>query len=664
MMTLTTALNSFYRHLKKRKVKEDVPHTAARATAATPTPAARGKEGNPEVLHKERSGRGLLRELVSFTPRHYLVVLFIVTLFFATLSNLALWRHVYHIVANSEQLSPWFVLSAPLTVFLLLYAIFILLFSWRYVLKPACVMLFLSCAPATYTALNYGIIFDGNMLTNIMETHPAEALSYLSPSLAGTFLILGVLPSLLLLRVRIRYPRFVISQLQRAGVLSVVLITAGTLVFGFYQQYSYLGRNNKNLNKEILPVSYLYSMGYFIKQRYFEKEQPYVSLGDDARIASTGHRPKLVFLVLGETARAGNFSALGYHRPTNQYTDLEKVFTFADVTSCGTATSYSVPCMFSNLRRENYAPELAVNREGLLDVLKRAGISVTWLDNDAGCKGVCDRVRSMQISPTDSAQCDGSTCRDEIFLNYARDLSKNVTRDSLIAFHLIGSHGPRYYERYPDTFRKFIPDCNRPDVENCTLEEIVNAYDNTLAYTDYVLYQLIEILEEHRSTNDVALLYISDHGESLGENNIFLHAAPYDIAPREQTHVPLQLWLPSSYASTLGVDRACLRERAAKGSFSHDNFFHTVLSLMQVSTPEYVSDLDILATCPMSRDGRLAMHAKAAPFAGAGSEHSADSTALKRASPGQDSATKDKAPVFNTAELNPASENLRGTPMS
>lgn len=629
----------------------------------------RGHSGND--AHSDTTTRtphprqGFVKELTTFTAHHYLVVLFIITLFFATVSNLALWRHVYHIVVNSGELSAWFVLSAPVAIFLLMYAIFILLFSWRYVLKPACVLLFLTCAPATYTALNYGIIFDGNMLTNVMETHPAEALSYLSPSLAGAFLILGVLPSLLLLKVRVQYPRFAVSQLQRAGVLCVVLLTAGALVFGFYQQYSFLGRNNKNLNKEILPVSYLYSMGNYVKQRYFDEEQPYVALGEGAALASTGNKPKLVFLVLGETARAKNFSALGYHRPTNQYTDREKVLTFADVTSCGTATSYSVPCMFSNLTRKEYAPELAVNREGLLDVLKKAGVNVTWLDNDAGCKGVCDRVRSMQISPTDSQQCDGSTCRDEIFLSYARYLSMNVTEDTLIAFHFIGSHGPLYYERYPESFRQFIPDCNRPDVENCSVEEIVNAYDNTLAYTDYVLYQLIEILEAHRDTNDVAPLYISDHGESLGENNIFLHAAPYEIAPREQTHVPLQLWLPSSYAATLGVDKGCLSAAAKNEAFSHDNFFHTVLSLMQVRAPEYEEKLDIFATCPLSRDGRLAMHQKTTleenlPDAGKAPNDTGELSLKDRA----ETETADGTLTFDTAELTPASQSLRGAPMS
>ena len=183
-------------------------------------------------------------------------------------------------------------------------------------------------------------------------------------------------------------------------------------------------------------------------------------------------------------------------------------------------------------------------------------------------------------------------------MRYAKELAQDIKQDTVIAFHLIGSHGPRYYERYPQHMRTFTPDCRRPDVENCSLEEVVNSYDNSIRYTDYVIFSLIEeVLEQHMDEVDPMLLYVSDHGESLGENGIFLHAAPYEIAPQEQIKVPLQLWLPKTTAQSLTLSKPCLIKKADRGGFSHDNLFHTVLGLMQVKTAEYRPALDITFSC-------------------------------------------------------------------
>ena len=230
---------------------------------------------------------------------------------------------------------------------------------------------------------------------------------------------------------------------------------------------------------------------------------------------------------------------------------------------------------------------------------KKAGIDVTWYENDGGCKGVCKNIKTIEIQADESRElCTNGTCKDEVFLKYAQDITQNVHKDTVVVFHLIGSHGPKYYERYPKSFKKFTPDCNRADVENCSLEEVKNAYDNTVLYTDYVLYSLIhEVLEKNMDKYDPLLLYISDHGESLGENGLFLHGTPYMIAPEYQTTIPMQIWMPQQTASDLSLDVKCLRENTAGRDLSHDNLFHTVLGLLQVQTEVYKSDLDVMKMC-------------------------------------------------------------------
>lgn len=235
-----------------------------------------------------------------------------------------------------------------------------------------------------------------------------------------------------------------------------------------------------------------------------------------------------------------------------------------------------------------------------MDVLNRAGVDTIWIDNDGGCKGQCDRIKNITINPKqERKECYNGNCYDEIMLDYAKEFAKKATTDTIIVFHLIGSHGPKYYERYPNNFKIYTLDCNRADVENCTLDEVKNAYDNTILYTDFINYELINILENNMKKFRTALLYISDHGESLGENGLFLHGTPYAIAPSYQTHVPMQLWMPKITSTALALNRTCLRKIALNRSFSHDNLYHSLLGLMEVKTSEYQAGLDIFAQCKL-----------------------------------------------------------------
>jgi lipid A ethanolaminephosphotransferase len=176
--------------------------------------------------------------------------------------------------------------------------------------------------------------------------------------------------------------------------------------------------------------------------------------------------------------------------------------------------------------------------------------------------------------------------------------------DQVIVLHQIGNHGPAYYARYPVSFRRYTPVCETSDLDRCSREQIVNAYDNALLYTDDLLARTIALLGE-LSERDVALIYLSDHGESLGEHGLFLHGVPYAIAPDTQMHVPLLVWLSPRFAATRGVDIGCLRQRSGD-AVSHDNLFHSVLGLMQVDTPEYDATLDLFAPCEAASAARLA----------------------------------------------------------
>jgi lipid A ethanolaminephosphotransferase len=210
------------------------------------------------------------------------------------------------------------------------------------------------------------------------------------------------------------------------------------------------------------------------------------------------------------------------------------------MTSIGTSTSISVPGIFSS-RGKDYDVNFSNHEENLLDIMKQVGFDILWLENDNGCKGVCGRVETIKYNPNQNEKlCDGKYCFDEIMMEDFKNKINKVKKDTLIVMHTIGSHGPTYYARYPQDFKKFTPTCDTSELQNCPQENIINSYDNTILYTDYFLNKVIEILK--KSKIKTTMLYVSDHGESLGENGVYLHGMPYSIAPMEQKQVPFIIW--------------------------------------------------------------------------------------------------------------------------
>jgi len=258
----------------------------------------------------------------------------------------------------------------------------------------------------------------------------------------------------------------------------------------------------------------------------------------------------------------------------------------------------SVPCMFSPFGRADYDERRIRNSEGLLDVLVRAGYAVKWLDNQSGCKGVCRGagIEYRKIDPKSAPDlCSGDECHDGVLVRGLHAALADVHSNTVIVLHMMGNHGPAYFRRYPPEYRRFVPDCATAELRNCSREEVVNAYDNAILYTDHVLAGVVQTLAQQSSV-DTAMIYVSDHGESLGENGLYLHGLPYSIAPATQTHVPMITWLSPGFSADSAVDRRCLQDEAGN-KLSHDNLFHSVLGLLDVQTSVYKPERDIFEAC-------------------------------------------------------------------
>jgi lipid A ethanolaminephosphotransferase len=516
----------------------------------------------------------------------------LVSLYFAVVFNYPINEKIYLL----SQGNGLFLFLTPA----ILTCAFIIIFSMiavPYLFKGIVIILTLTSSMAFYAALQYNTMFDYAMIENIFETNVGEASSYLSSASIGYFIVFGVLPSLLLLKVKvIRNASWTKELFHRAALMSVAIVGLLLISVFYFKDYASIGRNNSYLNKMINPADAFNTVKY-INNEYLTAPLDYITIGEDAEvIPAKNDKPTLMVVLVGETARAQNSAYNGYERETNPYTKDLGLIAFQNVSSCGTATAHSLPCMFSNMVRTNYNRDRANNQDDVLDVLTHAGVKSVWIDNDGGDKAVAKNIEKVMISDTSSGEfCNGLSCYDEVLLQGLDKRIQNTTGDQLYALHMIGSHGPTYWKRYPENMAVFTPACNRSDIENCSDEEITNVYDNTLVYTDYVIAQTIAKLKTYSDKYNVVMLYISDHGESLGENGLYLHGAPYMIAPKEQTHVPFYIWMSDDYANQKGINKASVISKAAAGGFSHDNLFHTLLGLYGVKTNAKDNSLDIMA---------------------------------------------------------------------
>lgn len=516
------------------------------------------------------------------------------SLFFALACNGLFWRSAMAWSGGGigMALSLMVVLAA-------VHALLLGLLVWRWNAKPLLTVLLLSTALTTYYMGRYNVYIDADMLRNVLATDRKESRELLAPSLILPLLCYAVIPAALLWRTRLRTRSPGRSLLVRLGFLAAVVVAATIAALLSFQDLSALMRNHHEIRYLATPVNTVAALRANLKSATPGKHAPKLPIGEDAMATPRApqSRPRLLLIVLGETMRAQNFGIDGYARQTTpELAQVDNLVNFPDMHSCGTSTEVSVPCMFSPWGRHDYNEDRIRGHQSFLHVLERAGIGTLWRDNQSGCKGVCDGLPIQQLDDASvPGLCHDGRCMDEVLLD---DLAAQVRArpgDRVVVLHQLGNHGPSYYERYPEQFARFGPACRNSDLGQCSREEIVNAYDNAVLYTDHFLGRAIGALRS-MPDYDTAMIYLSDHGESLGEKGLYLHGVPYAIAPQEQTHVPMVMWFSPQFASDRGLDLRCLRERAGSRA-DHDNLFPSVLGLMQVRSSVYDRSRDLFAGC-------------------------------------------------------------------
>ena len=536
----------------------------------------------------------------------------LISLFFALSANRAFFAATLKDRLPSDP-SAW---GFGLAMFVLVFGLHVMLMALvanRFTIKPLLTVLLLGTAFASYYMSAYGVYLDPSMLRNVLRTDVKEASELLNLDMLLHVLLFAGLPLLLLWRVQLRaarpghrWWRALLRRLLLVFGMLALVVAALLLVF---QPFSSLMRNQKEVRYLITPANYLWSIGSVLAAETRGAAKPREAIGLDAVPGpswATRSKPLVVVMVVGETARAANWGLNGGRQTTPELAALLKadpgaLVNFPQVGACGTNTETSLPCMFAPVGRRAYDEARIRGQQSLLHVAARAGVGVNWRDNQSGCKGVCEGLPTEMVSAsTTPALCSNGRCLDEGLVHDLDQRLKAAKGTQLWVLHMLGNHGPSYFRRHPPEFSRFQPECRNDDLRQCSVEQIANSYDNALLYTDHLLAQAITRLKAHAGEVDSALLYVSDHGESLGEHNLFLHGIPYAIAPDVQKQVPMILWTSAGLEAAAGLKAGCLSKALtdqATRPVAHDHLFHTLLGLLDVKTSLHEAAWDLSSPC-------------------------------------------------------------------
>ncbi|MEJ8847427.1 phosphoethanolamine--lipid A transferase [Variovorax rhizosphaerae] len=540
-------------------------------------------------------------------PRSARTVILWLSVYLAVAANWPLWMDLARIGGAP---SVYLRTTGGMAVLLVSGLVGLLSFTaWSRWFKPVWIALVVLAAVVQHYMMAYRIVIDPSMLANATQTDVHEVRDLLSWRMLVNVALVAVLPVWWIWRVRIariglggQLWRNLVMLLAAAGV-------AAGCVVAMNRDLAPLMRNNVHLRYMLNPLATVYSTATVVVRPLFQHKRKLVPMTAGAALGPSyaqQERPPLFVIVVGETARADHFALNGYARDTNPELSARGVLSYDNVHSCGTNTLASVPCMFSPLGKAAFEARKD-DYENLMDVLQAAGLAVFWIDNQSGCKDVCNRVPHAFAAdglPADikAKLCaGGDECLDEALLEgldarLAALPPERRAKGVVLVMHQMGSHGPEYYKRSPLAAKAFQPECTTNALAECAHADLVNAYDNSIRYTDHVLAGAIDWLKTKSSDYDTGMLYMSDHGESLGEFGLFLHGLPYGLAPDVQKHVPVVAWLSDGLRRRADLSAACMKGDR-QTAYTHDNLYHTALAMMDVKTPSFKPALDMFGKC-------------------------------------------------------------------
>jgi lipid A ethanolaminephosphotransferase len=443
---------------------------------------------------------------------------------------------------------------------------FLIFFASNYLGKFLLIVFFIINSIAVYFVNTYSIIIDESMIGNVLNTKYEESSSFFSIKLLVYIVFLGIIPSIFIFKFKI----ISVQWKQFLKTISFALLSILLLVIVNANNVLWIDKNSKTLGGLAMPWSYAVNLSLFYTHQY-QKNKKEILL-PNATIKD--NKKSVVVLVIGESARSQNFSLYGYKKNTNPLlSKVPNVFHFNAV-SCATYTTAGVKGILEHSDSDDLY-------EILPNYLYRNNVEVIWRTTNWGEPPV--HIKNYQNREDLTPNCKGEGCNyDEILLSGLKEQIAASKKDKiLVVLHTSMSHGPTYSKKYPPQFEAFKPVCNSVELGKCSQEELINAYDNTIVYTDYFLSKVIEDLKQLRQFQST-MIFVSDHGESLGEKNLYMHGLPLSIAPKEQYEIPFIIWLSDNS-----------KQLKPNNMLSQNHVFHSVMNFLGMQSPIYDEKMNI-----------------------------------------------------------------------
>ena len=433
-------------------------------------------------------------------------------------------------------------------------------------------------ATAVYFVFTYSVMINATTIENVFNTRYSEASGFFSWWLWLFIAVCGLLPAVFCIICPVAFGKAKRLALCCGGALAVVLAVASLNV----SQTLWISQHDTELGGLLQPWSYIVNIGRVIS--FQQDEQAEEIKLPDGTIAD--HEKAVVVLVIGESARKANFQLYGYERETNPLLSQQEDLKVYQATSCATYTTAGTKAILE--------PE---NSDDLYEMLPnyafRTGVDVSWRTSNWGEPPIhideylTDSELSEQY-PDENKNYDG------ILIKGIRDRIESSPKNKvLIVLHTSTSHGPKYADKYPKEFEVYKPVAKNVEEGEKNIGMLINAYDNTIRYTDFLLDSLINTLRAMEEWNS-AMIFISDHGESLGENKMFMHGLPMRLAPKVQYEIPFFVWTSKGFRDYKPTSS---KQDAPEGELpavlEQHYIFHSVLNLLSIQSPAYKKDFDI-----------------------------------------------------------------------
>lgn len=551
----------------------------------------------------------ILNKLKNFSISFEKIIL-IYSIYICTFYNRPLFNKLHNYFQSSSthsEIFEYFFFFKVYIVLIFILSIFFIIFGVRYFLRLLIFLLLLSSCIIYYFKQTYGIIVDQDIIESffdaIKEKNIIEIKDLLNIKLFKAILLTVIIPFIPLFFIQIEYSSLIKEYIKRISLIIGMILFLIIMIAINYKDTSLTVRENRGANQEAIPHYSINSLFHIIKASV--TKAPKFSILDNNPILLNPEEEIIGIIVVGETARADRMSLNGYNKKTNPLLEQQNIINYFEAYSCGTLTKTSVPCMFFLDDYDKFSETKAKYQQNTLDIINKAGGDVLWIENNSSCKGVCNHgTKRIDIITEAENTYDevlvkiteeiilgqNTNIQDSVnnikkYIDFSREQNKEnyvnfikkPKKRKLIVLHIMGSHGPKYFKRYPSKFELFKPSCKKNTPQDCSQEELSNSYDNTILYTDYILNELIEILKKQNKNS--FLIYASDHGESLGEFGLYLHGVPISIAPKVQTHIPWLMWYSEKYKNNNN-----LTFKNQKEKITHEFFPHTILKSLKIKT--------------------------------------------------------------------------------